>query len=63
MGFQEAGRQRQEMSPEQKKEFQKKSREGIRSLNLYWFNEMVNSDAQLRRKWPSSGTVILPVET
>ncbi|MFI5185979.1 MAG: DUF1800 family protein [Chitinophagales bacterium] len=51
MGFQEIGRQqKQEMSAEQKKEFQKKSREGIRSLNLYWLNEMVNSDAQLREK-------------
>jgi uncharacterized protein (DUF1800 family) len=51
MGFQEAGRQqRQEMSAEQKKELQKRSREGIRNLNLYWINEMVNSDAQLREK-------------
>jgi len=51
MGFQEAGRQqRQEMSEEQKKELRKRSREGIRNLNLYWINEMVNSDAQLREK-------------
>jgi uncharacterized protein (DUF1800 family) len=51
MGVQEIGRQqRQEMSAEQKKELQKKSREGIRNLNLYWMNEMVNSDAQLREK-------------
>jgi len=51
MGFQEAGRQqRLEMSEEQKKELRKRSREGIRNLNLYWINEMVNSDAQLREK-------------
>jgi len=50
MGFQEAGRQLKEMSPEQKKEIMKKSRESIRNLNLYWVNEMVNSDAQLREK-------------
>src|SRR5947207_9530545 len=51
MGVQEIGRQqRQEMSAEQKKELQKKRRERIRNLNLYWVNEMVNSDAQLREK-------------
>src|SRR5437764_6319189 len=50
MGFQEAGRQQKELSPDQKKEFQKKSRESIRNLNIYWINEMVNTDAQLREK-------------
>jgi uncharacterized protein (DUF1800 family) len=51
MGFQEAGRQQREMmTPEQKKELQKKSREAIKNLNLYWINEMVNSEAQLREK-------------
>ena len=50
-GFQEIGRQqRQEMSADQKKERMKKSREAIKSLNLYWLNEMVNTDAQLREK-------------
>src|ERR1044072_3491544 len=39
-----------EMTPEQRKELQKKSREGIRNLNIYWINEMVNTDAQLREK-------------
>src|SRR5438067_1015447 len=48
MGIQDAGRlQKQEMS---RKELQKKSREGIRNLNIYWINEMVNTDAQLREK-------------
>ena len=50
LGIQEAGRQQKEMSPEQKKDLRQKSREGIRNLNLYWINEMVNSDAQLREK-------------
>jgi len=50
LGIQEAGRQQKEMSPEQKKEIRKRSRESIRNLNLYWMNEMVNSDAQLREK-------------
>lgn len=51
LGIQDAGRlQKQEMSPEQRKELQRKSREGIRSLNLYWIKEMVDTDAQLREK-------------
>jgi len=50
LGIQEAGRQQKEISAEQKKELQKRSREGIRNLNLYWINEMVNSEAQLREK-------------
>ena len=50
LGIQEAGRQQKEMSPEQKKEIRKRSRDSIRNLNLYWINEMVNSDAQLREK-------------
>jgi uncharacterized protein (DUF1800 family) len=51
MGIQDAGRQqRQEMSAEQRKELQRKSREGIKNLNLYWIKEMINTDAQLREK-------------
>jgi len=51
IGIQDVGRlQKQEMTPEQRKELQKKSREGIKSLNLYWIKEMVNSDAQLTEK-------------
>ncbi|MEI9947013.1 MAG: DUF1800 domain-containing protein [Chitinophagaceae bacterium] len=51
MGFQELGRQqRQELSAEERKALQQKNREGIRSLNLYWLKEMVNSGAQLREK-------------
>ena len=50
LGIQEAGRQQKEMSAEQKKEIRRRSRDSIRNLNLYWINEMVNSDAQLREK-------------
>ena len=51
LGIQDIGRvQKQEMSPEQRKEIRQKSREGIKSLNLYWLQEMVNTDAQLREK-------------
>jgi uncharacterized protein (DUF1800 family) len=38
------------MSDDEKKMIRKKSREGIKNLNLYWINEMVNSNAQLREK-------------
>ncbi len=51
MGIDQVGRvQQKELSPEEKKKRQQKSREGVRNLNLYWLNEMVNSDAQLREK-------------
>jgi uncharacterized protein (DUF1800 family) len=44
------GIRRTEMTPEQRKELQKKSREEVRNLNLEWLDEMVNSDQQLREK-------------
>lgn len=51
MGIDDVGRvQRKELTPEQKKEVQRKNREGVRNLNLYWLNEMVDTDAQLREK-------------
>jgi len=51
MGAQDVGRQqREEMSADQRKELQRRSRESIRNLNLYWLKEMVNTDAQLREK-------------
>jgi len=51
MGLQDLGRlQRREMSQDQKKEMMKKSREAIKSLNLFWIDEMVNTNAQLREK-------------
>lgn len=52
VGLEEAGRQqKKELSQEEKKKMQQMSRERIRSLNLTWFKEMVNSDAQLREKF------------
>jgi uncharacterized protein (DUF1800 family) len=51
MGIDQVGRvQKKDLTPEQKKETQKRSREAVRSLNLYWLSEMVNSGAQLREK-------------
>lgn len=44
------GIRRTEMTPEQRKELQKKSRQEVRNLNLEWLNEMVNSEQQLREK-------------
>ncbi|MGC4038006.1 MAG: DUF1800 domain-containing protein [Chitinophagaceae bacterium] len=51
MGIKEEGRRQKElMSKDDKKMIQKKNRESIKNLNLYWMNEMVNSNAQLREK-------------
>ena len=51
MGVEEIGRQqRKELSDEEKKKLRQQSRDGIRSLNLAWLGEMVNSEAQLREK-------------
>jgi uncharacterized protein (DUF1800 family) len=51
MGIEEIGRQqKKEMDKDQKKMIQQKNREGVRNLNLYWLNEMVNSSSQLREK-------------
>ena len=51
MGIDQVGRvQQKELSTEEKKKRQQKNRDGVRNLNLYWLNEMVNSSAQLREK-------------
>ena len=44
------GMQRKEMSPDEKKQLRRQSQQDIKSLNLAWLGEMVNSDAQLREK-------------
>jgi uncharacterized protein (DUF1800 family) len=44
------GIRRTEMSPEERRQKQKQSREEIRNLNIEWMDEMVNSDQQLREK-------------
>jgi uncharacterized protein (DUF1800 family) len=51
MGIEEVGRtQRKELNEDEKKRLRQASRESIKSLNLAWLSEMVNSDAQLREK-------------
>ena len=51
MGIDQVGRvQQKELTPEEKKKVRQKNREGVRNLNIYWLNEMVNSSAQLREK-------------
>jgi Protein of unknown function (DUF1800) len=51
MGIDQVGRvQQKDLTPEEKKKMRQKNREGVRNLNIYWLNEMVNSSAQLREK-------------
>lgn len=51
MGIEQEGRiQRKELTPDERREIQRRYREGIKSLNLNWFGQMVNSGAQLREK-------------
>jgi uncharacterized protein (DUF1800 family) len=40
----------EKLSKEQKRAFQKQSREDLKTLNLRWMDEMINSEAQLREK-------------
>lgn len=42
--------QRKELSADEKKQIRVQSRQDIKSLNLAWLAEMVNSDAQMREK-------------
>jgi uncharacterized protein (DUF1800 family) len=42
--------QRKELSVDERRNIQRKNREGVRNLNVTWMNEMVNSGAQLREK-------------
>ena len=51
MGMEESGTmQKQQLSDDQKKELRVKSREGIKTLNLSWLGQMINSQQQLREK-------------
>jgi len=51
MGIGEVGKmQQKEIPEEERKKIQQKNRQGVRNLNLYWINEMVNSKSQLREK-------------
>lgn len=42
--------QRKELTPEEKRNIQRKNREGVRNLNITWMREMVNTGSQLREK-------------
>ena len=50
MGVDEIVKQNNQLSSEEKKKFREQSRQDIKSLNLAWLNEMVNSEQQLREK-------------
>lgn len=51
MGIGEVGKlQKKDLSEEEKKQFRKQSQQDIKSLNLAWLNQMVNTEAQLREK-------------
>ncbi|HMH20881.1 MAG TPA: DUF1800 domain-containing protein [Puia sp.] len=42
--------QRKDLSPEEKRRIRQQSQQDLKSLNLAWLGEMVNTDAQLREK-------------
>lgn len=42
--------QRKEMTAEERRNIQRKNREGVRNLNITWMKEMINSGSQLREK-------------
>lgn len=48
-GIQDLGKM-QNLTKDQKKQLRKQSAEDIKSLNLLWLSEMINSEAQLREK-------------
>jgi uncharacterized protein (DUF1800 family) len=52
MGIDEAGKpqKKKELDAEEKKMVRNKQREGLKNLNLYWLNQMIGSEAQLREK-------------
>src|SRR5579871_2652420 len=42
--------QKKDLSADEKKDFRKQSQQDLKSLNLAWLNEMIDTDAQLREK-------------
>ena len=50
MGVNEAGKQVRSLSDEEKRMLRVQSRDGIKTLNITWLNEMIHSDQQLREK-------------
>ena len=49
-GIQEEGKRQTEMAREERKNIAQQSRQAVKSLNLLWLDEMVDSKAQLREK-------------
>jgi uncharacterized protein (DUF1800 family) len=49
MGVQDAVKM-ESLTKEQRQDLRKQSREDLKSLNLRWLDEMINSEAQLREK-------------
>jgi uncharacterized protein (DUF1800 family) len=50
MGIKEVGNQQQSLDENQRRKMRQQSREDIKSLNITWLNQMVNSEQQLREK-------------
>lgn len=50
MGVDEVVKQSKQLNDEEKKKLRQQSKQDIKSLNLTWLNEMVNSEQQLREK-------------
>ena len=50
MGIREVGQQQRMPDENQRKRIRQQSREDLKSLNITWLNQMVNSDQQLREK-------------
>lgn len=50
MGVREAGQANKPLDEEQRRKMRQQSREDIKSLNITWLNQMVNSHQQLREK-------------
>lgn len=50
MGVQDAGTKKRDLNPDERRRIRQQSRENIKSLNITWLNEMVDSDQQLREK-------------
>lgn len=50
MGVEDIGRMQKQLDEDERKKLRQQSREDLKSLNLTWISEMVNSEAQLREK-------------
>jgi uncharacterized protein (DUF1800 family) len=50
MGVQEASTKKRDLDESERRRIRQQSREDLKSLNITWLNEMVNSEQQLREK-------------